>query len=98
MRWLGAAVVVVSLTACNPAISKVRGEVVSVTERGDEMEVCVSAPKDVGSTYDRKEPTDPECESGVIEGDRPRVGDCVILRLQGESPELRVTAASGCKG
>jgi len=92
--WLAGFAVYVG--ACNPAIARVRGQVVAVEPVDDEIEICVSGPTDAGSTYGDDTFDDPECWSGVVDDELPSVGDCVTLQVQGESSRLEVEPASGC--
>ncbi len=82
---------------CNPAIHHVRGEVVSVRPAGEETQVCLRKVTDAGSSYGNKDDQDSECLSGIIEGEPPKPGECVALRLQGESSNLRVRPSDECR-
>ena len=87
---------VVLLTACNPAIARVRGEVVTVNSNGDETEICIKNASDAGSTYGDKSVADKECLSGIVSGRLPAPGDCVQLQVQGEGSELKVSGTNDC--
>lgn len=65
--------------ACNPAIARVRGQVLTIEPVDDEIEICVSGPTDADSTYGDDSFDDPECWSGVVDDVLPSVGDCVTL-------------------
>lgn len=82
--------------ACNPAIARVRGEVVTVEPVDEEIEICLAGPTDAGSTYGDGTFDDPECWSGLVDNELPSVGDCVTLQIQGESSMLEVEPASDC--
>ncbi len=84
------------LAACNPAIARRRGQVVSVRSDKPETEVCIANAVDAGSTYGDKTPSDRECLRGILDGQMPELGDCVTLQVQGEGSELRVTSADDC--
>lgn len=81
----------------NPAIARMRGNVSSVERVDDEVKVCVSNPIDAGSTYGDRTYSAVECWQGLVERREPHVGDCVVLQSQGESSELVVHDASGCR-
>jgi hypothetical protein len=49
-----------------------------------------------GSTYGSGEARSQDCRDGVLEGDRPSIGDCVVLQTQGESSILRIESSDGC--
>jgi hypothetical protein len=80
----------------NPAIARMKGEVTYVRPVADETRICLSHPVDAGSTYGDHKYSGSECWSGVVEGRPPKVGDCVVLRTQGESSDLGVKPARGC--
>lgn len=98
---VGLGLLVVGLLAMfgdgNPAISRVRGTVTSVTD-GDHgsVVVCLSHAVDAGSTYGDRASQEKTCRDGVPEGAIPKSGDCVVLRSQGESPTLGIKRATGC--
>jgi len=101
LRWLIAAVLIglvvfVFLAAGNPAIARIRGEVVSVDQVDERIEVCVVNPVDAGSTYGDREFDSTECWSGDVSDGLPNLGDCVVLQTQGESSVLKVTPARAC--
>jgi hypothetical protein len=95
-----AALIVGVATACNPAIYRAKGTVVSVGPHEDATQVClVRAIKAAGSTYGKLLKDGRICMNGfpIPAGvELPRVGDCVILQNQGESSELKIERATGC--
>jgi hypothetical protein len=77
----------------NPAIARMKGEVISVEPVDDETEICLSEPMDAGSTHGDREYDNPECRRGLLESRVPSVADCVILKSQGHVSEIEVEAA-----
>jgi hypothetical protein len=97
VRGTGLIVVVacaVMTVGCNPGVSRTKGQVVTVRKVGDETEVCVSGARDAGSSYRTNTDRIRECQRGIIKGRQPKEGECVTLRLQGESSELHVSASA----
>jgi hypothetical protein len=79
---IGVAASVLIIPACDPAIYRSTGTVVSIENHSeDEVTVCL---------------TGDDCSSGILDGDMPKVGDCVTLQTQGESAMLKITSARGC--
>ncbi|MDQ1391870.1 MAG: hypothetical protein QOF30_847 [Acidimicrobiaceae bacterium] len=95
-----AALIVTGATACNPAIYRAEGTVVSVGPHEDATQVClVRAIKAAGSTYGKSPGNGRICMFGVPTPagiELPKVGDCVILENQGESSELKIERATNC--
>jgi hypothetical protein len=83
------------------AIARIRGNVISVQDvHDDSIEVCVESVTDAGTNYG-KHPDEawksPQCWAGTLDGITPVVGQCVVLQAVGESSELTVEPAVGCK-
>jgi len=95
-----AALIVGGATACNPAIYRAMGTVVSVGPHEDVTQVClVRAIKAAGSTYGKPPKDGRICMNGfpMTAGvELPRGGDCVILKNQGEGSDLKIERATGC--
>jgi hypothetical protein len=97
---VGLAALIVGATACNPAIYRAKGTVVSVGPHEDVTQVClVRAIKAAGSTYGNPLKDGRICMNGFPRPagvELPKVGDCVILQNQGESSELKIEGATDC--
>ena len=96
VAMVGTAYAVFGFAACTSAIFRVQGEVVSVTDLGENgTKICISDAVDPDDP-DRDDFEPRECRDGFLEGEVPTEGDCVVLQTQGESSMLEVTRASGC--
>lgn len=80
----------------NPAIARMKGEVVSVEPVEDHTEICLAHPVDAGSTYGDRSYAELECRNGIIAGVAPEVGECVIIESQGESSVIEVESGRLC--
>ena len=107
-RWIAVAAIAGAIAALalmilgfyswstNPAIARIRGQVTAVNAANESTEICLSGVSDAGSTYGNKSPRERECWDGIAVGTEPRIGQCVVLEIQGEGAELKVARASGC--
>lgn len=92
-----AAIAAYAFVQDGPSIARLRGQVSSIEPAADgRTDVCIRDTTDAGSSGGALEPKAMVCWDGELEGDRPEVGDCVILQTQGETDYLRVERADNC--